>query len=492
MLTTGSKIRLAFIIPTAVTLVALISFSWFMQASRHDSIFINVIGMQRKLSQQLQDFTMMVHIGQEVDKRELSRAISEFNYNLDVFENGGVLRQQQLPPLPIEVMQGLTAVNDVWVELKPHLNLILETPAESEDSQSAYHSATDYFPELAEASANLVLSYQDRVDKLRMKISSIMVLLSFCIFSSTIAGVWVMRRYTNEQLIAGTKLRKEKDEQVQLVQQLQSAHTQLLQSEKLASIGQLAAGVAHEINNPVGYINSNIGSLRNALNDLFKLLGHYEEAEDKLIDETTRENILAVKQEVEIDYLKEDLKNLLNESQEGIVRVKQIVQDLKDFAHIEEAEWQWADLHKGLNSTLNIVNNEIKYKADVVKEYGNIPHVECIISQLNQVFMNLLVNAAHAIEERGTIIIRTGQKESHVWVSVEDTGKGMDLATRQKIFDPFFTTKGVGKGTGLGLSLSYSIIQKHNGTIAVESEPGKGTTFYVQIPIAQPEKKAGS
>jgi signal transduction histidine kinase len=178
----------------------------------------------------------------------------------------------------------------------------------------------------------------------------------------------------------------------------------------------------------------------------------------------------------------------MDESKDGITRVKNIVQNLKDFSHVDASdEWHYADLHSGINSTLNIVNNEIKYKANVVKEYGAIPEVECLLSQLNQVFMNLLVNAAHAIEERGTITIRTGQKGDEVWVEVTDTGKGIAPEHLKKIFDPFFTTKPIGKGTGLGLSLSYGIVQKHHGRIEVQSEIGKGTIFRVWLPIKQPQ-----
>ncbi|MDH5570194.1 MAG: PAS domain-containing protein [Gammaproteobacteria bacterium] len=271
---------------------------------------------------------------------------------------------------------------------------------------------------------------------------------------------------------------------------LDEAQSQLLQSEKMASIGQLAAGVAHEINNPVGYINSNLGSLRNYLADLFKLIDAYDESDINILNSTNAEKINTIKNEIDIDYLKQDLTDLLIESEEGVNRVKQIVQDLKDFSHVDEAEWQWADIHKGINSTLNIVHNEIKYKADVIKDYSDLPNIECIISQINQVFMNLLVNAAHAIVERGTITIRTGVKDNGIYVDISDTGKGIDKDKLSKIFDPFYTTKPVGQGTGLGLSLSYSIIQKHNGKITVESNPGEGTCFHIWLPIEQADKKA--
>ena len=265
---------------------------------------------------------------------------------------------------------------------------------------------------------------------------------------------------------------------------------QLMQSEKLASIGQLAAGVAHEINNPVGYISSNLGSLENYFKDFRDLLEAYEQETAGLSDEA-RERIEQLRQELDIDFLKEDIVNLLSESEEGVSRVKQIVQDLKDFSRVDSSEWHVANLHHGLDSTLNIVNNEIKYKAEVLKEYGELPDIECVPSQLNQVFMNLLVNAAHAIEDRGRITIRTGARgDEEVWVEVEDTGTGISEENMKKLFEPFFTTKPVGKGTGLGLSLTYGIVQKHGGHIDVESEVGKGTRFRVSLPVHPPKQQA--
>lgn len=265
---------------------------------------------------------------------------------------------------------------------------------------------------------------------------------------------------------------------------LEDAQAQLVQSEKMASIGQLAAGVAHEINNPIGYVNSNLGALEKYLKDLFQLVDIYEQAEAQVQDPAVLAQIHALKKKLDLPFLREDTAALMGESKEGISRVKKIVQDLKDFSHADTGdEWQEASLEHGLNSTLNIVWNELKYKCEVKKEYEKIPDVECLPSQLNQVFMNMMVNAGHAIGEKGILTLRTGCKEDWVWVEVADNGKGIAPEIVQRIFDPFFTTKPVGTGTGLGLSLSLGIVKKHNGRIEVDSTVGVGTTFRVCLPI---------
>jgi len=195
----------------------------------------------------------------------------------------------------------------------------------------------------------------------------------------------------------------------------------------------------------------------------------------------------ALRERVELDFLKEDIPVLMDESKQGIVRVRQIVQDLKDFSRVDSTQdWELIDLHQGIDSTLNVVASEIKYHADLVKEYGAIPLVQCLASQINQVVMNLVVNAAHAMgEKRGCITIRTGTEGEQVWLEVADTGSGIAPETLKHIFEPFFTTKPIGKGTGLGLSLSYGIVQKHHGRIDVESVVGQGSTFRVTLPIGQ-------
>ncbi len=260
----------------------------------------------------------------------------------------------------------------------------------------------------------------------------------------------------------------------------------LMQSEKMASIGQLAAGVAHEINNPVGYINSNLGTLKVYINDLIELIEVYEAQEESIEQGSGALEILkAAKKKVDLEYLKADVKDLVGESLEGVNRVKKIVQDLKDFSHEAEVEKEWTDLHKCLDSTLNIVNNEIKYKATVEKHYGDLPQVFCMSSQINQVLVNILVNAAHAIEKSGVITLTTSAENDWICIEIRDTGKGITEENLNKIFDPFFTTKPIGKGTGLGLSLSFGIIQNHGGRIDVSSELGSGSCFSICLPVCE-------
>jgi PAS domain S-box-containing protein len=267
---------------------------------------------------------------------------------------------------------------------------------------------------------------------------------------------------------------------------LNQMQNQLLQSEKLASLGQLAAGVAHELNNPIGFVNSNLGTLAEYVKDIKKLMANYEKMERMVKENKSVEKLLQdtgeFKEQMNLNFILEDFDKVISESQEGTQRVKTIVQDLKEFSHVDKGKLELADINKGIESTLHIVWNELKYKADVIKEYGDIPQIECLPQQLNQVFMNLLVNAAQAIPTHGEIRIVTRREGNNAIVEISDTGAGIPKENIDRIFEPFFTTKEANKGTGLGLSVAYGIIQKHNGEIEVESEINKGTTFRVILP----------
>ncbi|BAL25714.1 ATP-binding protein [Azoarcus sp. KH32C] len=275
------------------------------------------------------------------------------------------------------------------------------------------------------------------------------------------------------------------DEVQELRERLAQAESRLLQLEKMAAVGQIAAGVAHEINNPVGFISSNLGSLRTYIDRVFAVIAAYEKIESALqSDHPARIEIADARAAAEFDYLRQDIPDLLTESLDGLTRVKEIINDLKDFSRVDDGHRQEADLHRGLESTLNVIRNEIKYKAEVIREFGDLPLVNCVPAQINQVFMNLLSNAAQAIETMGRITLRTGADEVCAWVEISDTGKGIPPEVQARIFDPFFTTKPVGKGTGLGLSISRDIVQRHGGKLEVSSTVGEGTTFRLVLPIA--------
>jgi PAS domain S-box-containing protein len=267
---------------------------------------------------------------------------------------------------------------------------------------------------------------------------------------------------------------------------------QLYQSEKMASIGQLAAGVAHEINNPVGFVNSNLHTLHEYQKETKEIIIRYRsvlaDIKTRLVDalqDPIAGQIRAIESlqtEVDIDYILEDGPQLVAESQEGMERIRKIVLDLKNFAHPGSQKRQMININESIESTLNIVWNELKYNASVVKDFGQLPEIGGYPQQLNQVFMNLLVNAGQAMEQKGEIRIQTRAVNDHVEIKFTDTGCGIPRENLNRIFDPFFTTKPVGKGTGLGLNVSYNIIAKHNGTMHVESTQGKGTTFKIQLP----------
>ncbi len=302
--------------------------------------------------------------------------------------------------------------------------------------------------------------------------------------SGNVTYVLGMIENISERKLAEGKLEQKNLELENAYIELKAAHSQIIQSEKMASLGQLAAGVAHEINNPMSFINSNLVTL----DKYISRLNEFILAQSDFIGsincgcETGLED---KRKMLKLDYIMEDAKQLITESIEGADRVKKIVLDLKSFSRLDMSELNMADINSGLESTINIVWNELRYKVTLKKEYGNIPMTMCNPGHLNQVFMNLLINAAHAIEDKGEIVVKTWDENGFIHVSISDTGCGIPEDKINKIFDPFFTTKEVGKGTGLGLSLAYDIIKKHNGKILVDSKPGQGTTFTITIPIVE-------
>ncbi|MGQ7843125.1 ATP-binding protein [Granulosicoccus sp. 3-233] len=270
---------------------------------------------------------------------------------------------------------------------------------------------------------------------------------------------------------------------------LMNAQAQLMQSEKMACVGQLAAGVAHEINNPIGYITSNLGTLQTYTDVMKELITAYRQYSDGVKggreDESLYQKIQEIQQRNDIDFMLGDVVELVADSLSGSLRVKEIVQGLKSFSRVDSAETAESDLHSGIESTLKVLSNELKYSCEVRLEFGDLPLVMCNLAKINQVFMNLLVNASQSFDEPGVIAISTRCDETWVYLSVSDTGCGIPEDSLGSIFDPFFTTKPVGSGTGLGLSISFGIIEEHGGIMSVESEVGVGSQFTIQLPIHQ-------
>jgi len=278
-------------------------------------------------------------------------------------------------------------------------------------------------------------------------------------------------------------------EQRQTEKERAEMQAQMLQQDKMASLGQLAAGVVHEINNPIGFIGSNLNTLLRYTERLKAFVAAIDACDAQLPD-AVRERLSRVRTENKIDFLLRDIEAIVHESLDGTDRVKSIVKDLKSFSRADESAGKMADINAGIESTINIVWNELKYKATVERAYGELPHSFCNPGQLSQVFMNLLVNAAHAIEKQGRISVKTWADGGVIFVQISDTGSGIAPDKLQKIFEPFFTTKEAGKGTGLGLSISREIIEKHGGEIAVESEIGKGTVFTIKLPVRQADEES--
>ncbi|GAB4370482.1 MAG: hypothetical protein Kow0042_12780 [Calditrichia bacterium] len=275
-----------------------------------------------------------------------------------------------------------------------------------------------------------------------------------------------------------------------LYRNLQETQAQLIQSEKMASLGQLVAGLAHELNNPISYVYANLRELQNYLEAIQILIQTVREsAEKKKSRQEIAEIISRLQEKYDLEFIEKDLQALISDSIQGSQRVKELVLNLRNFSRLDEAELKDVDLHEGLESTLILLSNEIKNRIVIHKKYGKLPAVKCHPGHLNQVFMNILLNAIQSIEGRGNIWIETRTTNGWAEIVIRDDGKGIPESIRDKIFDPFFTTKPVGKGTGLGLSISYNIIQNHGGKISVESREGVGTKFIIQLPIA-PEIKA--
>lgn len=270
---------------------------------------------------------------------------------------------------------------------------------------------------------------------------------------------------------------------------LKDAQTRLVEKEKMASLGQLTAGIAHEINNPINFVTSNIKPLKLDIADLRELLNRYDELPVSTDIPKSLADIALFKKEIDIDYIHEEISSLIKGIEDGAARTAEIVKGLRTFSRLDESEVKSIDIHEGLDSTLVLLRNGIPPYVNIVKDYAGLPKIECYAGKINQVFMNIFSNALNAIKSKKEhhnefIAITTRQENSFIVITIKDTGVGMTEAVREKIFDPFFTTKDVGEGTGLGLSIVFSIIEKHKGKIVVNSAPGEGAEFIIYLPLS--------
>lgn len=298
----------------------------------------------------------------------------------------------------------------------------------------------------------------------------------------------------NEQLIKQQntmleqKVRARTDELELTLRTLQNTQSQLVNQEKMASLGQLTAGIAHEINNPINFVSSNINPLKRDIKDIMEVVMFYRESGIREFSDTTKKAAQKLEEDMELDYVLEEVEQLLKGMDEGAKRTVEIVKGLRLFSRVDEQDIKKVDLHDGINSTLILLNSTIPGKIRVIREFGELPLVECLAGKINQVFMNIINNAIHALGDHldkipdPKIIIRTKALADHVVVEIEDNGPGMPETIKHRIFEPFFTTKAVGKGTGLGLSIVYSIIENHNGSLEVVTQEGQGTIFIISLP----------
>jgi signal transduction histidine kinase len=286
------------------------------------------------------------------------------------------------------------------------------------------------------------------------------------------------------------QLSKKNNELETAYEELKHTQAKLVHTEKLASLGQLAAGVAHEINNPIAFITSNLATLTEYVAAYQSLIEHYDEYVEHSSELVTRSDLKDLKQKIEaikskenLEYINDDIESLLTETIVGTNRVSKIVAGLRDFSHTDNAELELVDMNECIESTLTIANNQVKYKCKVKKELSPLPLLACNKGKMNQVLLNFIINASQSIVNEGTITIRSIPKENEVVIEISDDGEGIKKENIDKLFDPFFTTKPIGQGTGLGLSISHGIIEEHHGYITVESEVGVGTTFQVHLPV---------
>lgn len=462
---------------------------------------VDVAELYKSSQQSLQDITKKVsqlEIELEKKKSEIAKINKEINkQKSEIKQQKSEIKKQNVNIVQqqgkISIQEEKLAFNFVELEkqqklLKGKLKKLLEYQEEVDAQKGVLNNLKS---EILDKQQKIEIQNSE-LDSFEKKVetqqSILYIIVAFLLFMLVLA-FFIYRSYkikkdANKKVtLINEALERQKEELQLALENLKAAQSQLIMTEKMASLGQLTAGIAHELNNPVNFVKSNIRPLKNDLDDIFNILDKYDSIiKEKKLDEDFKE-VDTIKNEIEYSVVIKEIDNLFEGIIDGANRSIEIVKGLRSFSRMDEEEFKKVDIHEGIDSTLILLRNKMKENITVHKEYAESPLVDCLPGKLNQVFMNILNNGIQAIEGEGDIFIKTSFDNKYIYVSIKDTGVGMSEEVKNRIFEPFFTTKDVGNGTGLGLSISYGIIEKHNGTINVNTIQGKGTEFIIIIPF---------
>ncbi len=530
--------------------IGVLLMNFFISAQiKQDAVNVGLAGRQQMLSQKIVKSVFQIHFIQnygqgegrriDVPRKDLETSATIFEQTLMGYYEGRMVLDQNLEPVYLSKAETKRAQDlvqrtlNVWGPLKQKLEPIIKSKKDTVDLAVSINTiihvlrkdltlldlTSDLNFELQKTSAN-------RAEILRLIQSGGIVLalgnffvLLFHFFGKLRERDEEIERYSQgleEMVTARTKeLRQSQNQLIQLnenleqmvenrTKQLKDSQAQLIQSEKMASLGQMVAGIAHEINTPLGYVRSNIEAIKETQSDISSVAKQFGLTQKKLIngqlddiEDLLRKNHTMLKDLTKNPaYAQSEL--LLDGAIEGMDKIQDLVLNLKNFSRLDEADMKEVDLNTGIDTALKIAHNVLKYRVMVTKEYGNIPKIKCYPAQLNQVFLNLLVNSAQACEKpkvegyKGHVLIRTFSDGEKVVIEISDNGIGISDEKLNKIFEPFYTTKPVGKGTGLGLSIVYQIIEKHNGQISVQSKLNEGTKFRIELPTVTSEQEGSA
>jgi signal transduction histidine kinase len=527
--------------------IGVLLMNFFISAQiKQDAVNVGLAGRQQMLSQKIVKSVFQIHFIQnygqgegrriDVPRNDLETSATIFEQTLMGYAEGRMVLDQNLEPIYLSKAETKRAQDlvertiNVWRPLKEKLQPIIESKNDTVDMAVSINTIIHVLRKdltLLDLTSDLNFELQttssNRAEILRLIQSGGIVLalgnffiLLFHFFGKLRERDEEIERYSQgleEMVTARTKeLRQSQNQLIQLnenleqmvdnrTKQLKDSQAQLIQSEKMASLGQMVAGIAHEINTPLGYVRSNIEAIKETQTDISNVAKQFTLTQKKLISGEIEdiENLLRKNHVMLKDLSKNPAYSqsglLMDGALEGLDKIQDLVLNLKNFSRLDEADMKEVDINTGLDTALKIAHNVLKYRVMVTKEYGTIPKINCYPAQLNQVFLNILVNAAQACEKpqvegyKGHILIRTFSDGEKVVIEISDNGIGIPDEKVAKIFEPFFTTKPVGKGTGLGLSIVYQIIEKHNGKISVQSKLNEGTKFRIELPTNKAEQE---